>query len=91
VGGRWQREANVDVFLGLAEASLVVPPGAVGMKRFYQVLVLDAALPTGGVFSDALVSNAEPGCDVSWKQRPIPGTVPAHALTWFAMRNQVAM
>jgi hypothetical protein len=54
VGGRWQREANVDVFLGLAEASLVVPPGAVGMKRFYQVLVLDAALPTGGVFSDAL-------------------------------------
>lgn len=54
IGGPWQREANVDVFLGVAEASLSVPPGAVGTTRYYQVLVLDAALPSGGVFSDAL-------------------------------------
>jgi hypothetical protein len=54
VGGPWQRVANVDVFFGVAEASLFVPPGAVGTKRFYQVLVLDSALPNGGVFSDAL-------------------------------------
>ena len=43
-----------DVFVGLAEVVLSVPPGAVGTQRFYQVLVLDPGLASGGVFSDAL-------------------------------------
>jgi hypothetical protein len=54
IGGPWVREANVDLFLGAAEATLHVPVAAVGATRFYQVLVLDAASPSGGVFSDAL-------------------------------------
>lgn len=54
IGGPWRREALVDVFFGTAEATMPVTPVDIGLTRYYQALVLDAGLPQGGVFSDAL-------------------------------------